>query len=389
MAAYCRPLTFRSVFLHTYTTRAAPLSPTATLSGNIRLFAAALAHNPQILNFLVHLEVNLYLPLLEPEQRLVCSQDQQWSPLFDNNTPQLKALKLNFNDLQYPGTLASSIFKFLARSQSLVSLTLEDSSFGSTGFPITTFDYIPSSAKDLTINFITPIKTRGQGVPLSPPTTQRTSLPKLESLTVISGSLSDDFLTESSDEHLLQLDLRNLKHLQLDRGVTETSRAHIIPSIQNLQCIHLGVRLPLYGQPWASTLSPNALHLHGLRYLEFATPDWRQGLSTLNSILESVSATLLQLQSSIDLPELKVSILVMPFAGFLSRHAALWKEASQQNLWPNLKTARVAAYAAFQVSGFPKTGFEEIIPLGVYGGGEAPDYRSLWEGGPCAGWRSR
>jgi hypothetical protein len=395
MAAYCRPLTFRSVILHTSESpraRPPPLSPSTFLRGNIKQFAEILARDPSIVSFMVHLDIDLTIPLplerLTPEQMLERFHEQDWLLLFEKHAPRLKVLKLKVDNAHHLKTMFGSFLGFLAQSRSLQSFTLEHT--GLIGMPIIPFDFVPPSVKYMTIDVLVGLRPHyGQGFPEA---SKRTVLPKLDSLSIVSGSITTSLYKDSNYGQILPFDLTNLKHLQLELTnllQIKFCRALTLPSAHTLQCLHL--RIP--SQEQVGIITPprhlDAPHFPNLRCLEIWAPwPWRRHL---HIILTWVSDLLDHLESSTTVQKLKVS-LIAPTYGYhdepLLERIAFWEEACQQDLWPSLKKVCVVSYAALEPSAFPKVGLEKVVPLGAYGGGEVGEYHSLWEGGPCSGWRT-
>ncbi|KAH6913527.1 hypothetical protein BKA70DRAFT_1263177 [Coprinopsis sp. MPI-PUGE-AT-0042] len=387
LAAYCRPLTFRSIILHSSLpgtnypiTRS---SPTPMLVGNIRPFSKAISCDPELCSLLVNLHLDTFIRGPSPAtvmQKLEHFPTKEWLSLFERDACRLRVLKLSFDALhRIPDEISGALLQFLARAQSLESLTLETV----LSMTITILDFIPPSVKDLAINLRGAIEPRlgpdrHKSLPLS---SARTTSSRLDNLTIISGQWSPQLVADNNNGLLLPFDLTNLKHLQLQQtfDLSDSARAQLFrestPYYDGIDGI-------------AHTILLNAPALCNLRCLEVCTEsDWRRHSHTA---LAWIAGLLHQQKNMIDVQALKISVLTLNSPPeTLPERVALWEAACQQNPSPCLKLAHVAAYAALQVSEFPRVGFKKVVPLGVYGGGEVVEYHSLWEGGPCSGWRSR
>ncbi|KAH6913530.1 hypothetical protein BKA70DRAFT_1263184 [Coprinopsis sp. MPI-PUGE-AT-0042] len=397
LAIYCRPLAFRSLAIHCFppgTRYSAYRALTAGIPvATTKTFKKLISQNARLFDAVVHLHLDI-------RTKYPCTRSfpldidyfpkKGWLLLFGQDFSRLKSLKLSFRELQFhPDDVISAMLQSLSQARCVESLTLE--AVGDFATPV--LDFVPVNVKDLAIDH------RGLGSNRRQPSLviERACQPRLDSLTLISGWMHDAVDAANTTGQILPVDLTNLQHLQLPRPLSvfetvyeEFSRALILPSSRTLRCMH--VNYPSRRDGGHDVLPPilrlGEYTLPNLRCLEVCA-EWDR--STLQQVLTWLSSSVLTPTSALSSQALKISVLTTLGGSreAVIEHFVLWEEMCLEDGWPNLRLASVAAYAALDASEFPEHAFVDVVPLGVYGGGEAEEYHTLWESCPCSGWRSK
>ncbi|KAH6913577.1 hypothetical protein BKA70DRAFT_1397513 [Coprinopsis sp. MPI-PUGE-AT-0042] len=216
----------------------------------------------------------------------------------------------------------------------------------------------------------------------------------------------DHLPTEMQHLPLARPWVTNLKHLQLgdcNGGTPEKLRVSLQSSFATLQCLH--IEMPQRGHQLGFGLET----LPALRCLELADSSddgtampgrqARQGMEVLSELAS---------KSSLARPQrIRFSLLGISrpcfdhewgpedIVGAQNQCSEVWHEIGlKQNTWRNLELVAVFAYINWEVGDHRE--IWDIVSVGRYRNGASQlivegnleqEYQSLWEGGPCSGWR--
>lgn len=387
LAAHCRLLTLRSVVIHSSSPSAPYLRSPAVPAGTVKAFTKLVARDPQLSNAVLDLHLDMRAKR-RSRIRYPPFPKHKWLLLFRGDFCRLKYLKLSFSPYDlHRVDIVKEMMQFILHAKALESLSLKIAG----SLAISALECVPENVKDLTIDLWGRL-THGSWMGHQSTTSKLAGPPRLKSLTMVWGDVATEIVARHSNGQTFPIDLSNLFHLQLSSPLDlstyeEFSCALILLSADHLRCIHID-------DPWRyqadSNNPPQFLRLDryslpNLQCVEICTREWKRDLER---VLTWLSSSVITPTSTLHIKVLKVSVLTPCRRQDVIGQFVLWEEMCQEDRWPNLRLGRVSAYAAFDACGFPGNGFGEVVPLGVYGGGQAEEYQSLWEGCPCSGWRT-